>query len=58
MQQAGSAAPIQENTDDNRESGRRPARQALCPYVEGDFLVECVRIYTQLPNLDTDLSTT
>ena len=37
---------------------RIKTRKALCPYVEGDFLIEGVRIYTQLPDLDTDLTTT
>lgn len=29
-------------------------RKALCPYVEGDFLVEGVRPYPQLPDLDAE----
>ena len=29
-------------------------RKALCPYVEGDFLVEGVRLYPTLPDLDRE----
>ena len=32
-------------------------RKALCPYVEGDFLTEGVRLYPQLPDLDADIIT-
>ena len=29
-------------------------RKALCPYVEGDFLVEGVRLFPTLPDLDAE----
>jgi hypothetical protein len=34
------------------EQWRIRHRKALCPYVEGDFLAEGVRVYTGLPDLE------
>ena len=39
-----------------REDGhwRIARRKALCPYIEGDFLEQGVRLYPQLPDLDAE----
>ena len=36
------------------EGWRIARRKALCPYVEGDFLVDGVRLYPKLPDLDRE----
>jgi hypothetical protein len=36
------------------EGWRIRKRMALCPYVEGDFLVEGVRVFPTLPDLDRE----
>ena len=37
-----------------REGWRIRSRKALCPYVEGDFLVDGVRLFPELPDLDRE----
>jgi hypothetical protein len=36
------------------EGWRIRQRRAMCPYVEGDFLVEGVRLFPKLPDLDRE----
>ena len=36
------------------EGWRIKQRRAMCPYVEGDFLIEGVRLFPTLPDLDRE----
>ncbi len=46
------AAVYQDELVRDGDQWRISNRKAICPYVEGDFLAEGVRVYTELPDLE------